>query len=129
MTTFALTEHEFEKRADAELKKLSLALDEVDDLEADLQMGVLTITFTDGTRYVVSFTALAASLPLIAFIYVRWGFDTLFLVLASAAAVILKLILAGWSSRPPRFSGVSSAMMRPRLMMATRSARNWASSM
>ena len=54
MTPFALTEHEFEKRADAELKKLSLALDEVDDLESDLQMGVLTITFTDGTRYVVN---------------------------------------------------------------------------
>jgi MFS family permease len=41
-----------------------------------------------GTRYVVSFTALAASLPLIAFIYGRWGFDTLFAVLACAAAVI-----------------------------------------
>ncbi len=29
------------------------SLDEVADLAADLQMGVLTITFTDGTRYVV----------------------------------------------------------------------------
>lgn len=45
-----------------------------------------------GTRYVVSFTALAASLPLIAFIYARWGFDTLFLVLACAAAVILACV-------------------------------------
>jgi uncharacterized membrane protein YcfT len=38
---------------------------------------------------VVSFTALAAALPLIAFVYERWGFDTLFRILAVAAAVIL----------------------------------------
>ncbi|HXW48936.1 MAG TPA: MFS transporter [Xanthobacteraceae bacterium] len=42
-----------------------------------------------GLRYVVSFTALAAALPLIAFVYDRWGFDTLFRILAAAAAVIL----------------------------------------
>jgi MFS family permease len=42
-----------------------------------------------GARYVVSFTALAAALPLIAFVYERWGFDTLFRILALAAAVIL----------------------------------------
>jgi MFS family permease len=42
-----------------------------------------------GVRYVVSFTALAASLPLIAFVYETWGFDTLFRVLAGAALVIL----------------------------------------
>ena len=42
-----------------------------------------------GVRYVVSFTALAATLPLIAFVYEGWGFDTLFLVLAAAAFVIL----------------------------------------
>ena len=42
-----------------------------------------------GIRYVVSFTVLAATLPLIAFIYDNWGFDTLFLVLAAAALVIL----------------------------------------
>ena len=45
-----------------------------------------------GIRYVVSFTALAAALPLIAFVYERWGFDTLFYVLAAAAAVILALV-------------------------------------
>jgi len=54
MTTEALTEREFEKLADDELKKLSDALDEVDDLEADLQMGVLTISFPDGARYVIN---------------------------------------------------------------------------
>lgn len=42
-----------------------------------------------GARYVVSFTALAASLPLIAFVYENWGFDTLFRVLSAAALVIL----------------------------------------
>jgi len=54
MTSEALTEHEFEKRADDELKKLVTALDEVDDIECDLQMGVLTISFADGARYVVN---------------------------------------------------------------------------
>ena len=46
-----------------------------------------------GIRYVVSFTVLAAALPLIAFIYEGWGFDALFRVLALAAAMIL---LAVW---------------------------------
>ena len=42
-----------------------------------------------GVRYVVSFTVLAASLPLIAFVYDNWGFDRLFIILAGAALVIL----------------------------------------
>jgi MFS family permease len=42
-----------------------------------------------GVRYVVSFTVLAAALPLIAFVYESWGFDALFRVLAVSAAVIL----------------------------------------
>lgn len=42
-----------------------------------------------GVRYVVSFTVLAASLPMIAFVYENWGFDTLFLILAGAGIVIL----------------------------------------
>src|SRR5699024_5395344 len=33
-----------------------------------------------GVRYVVGFTALAATLPLIAIVYERWGFDVLFLI-------------------------------------------------
>jgi len=41
---------------------------------------------------VVSFTALAAALPLISVIYERWGFDTLFYVLSGSAAVILALV-------------------------------------
>jgi MFS family permease len=45
-----------------------------------------------GVRYVVSFTALAASLPLIGFVYEHWGFDALFRVLAVSAAVILAAV-------------------------------------
>jgi MFS family permease len=41
-----------------------------------------------GVRYVVSFTALAAALPLISYIYGSYGFDTLFRVMAGAAAII-----------------------------------------
>ena len=42
-----------------------------------------------GVRYIVSFTALAATLPLIGFVYHNWGFDTLFRILSAAALVIL----------------------------------------
>ena len=41
-----------------------------------------------GVRYVVSFTALALALPIISFVYGDYGFDTLFRLMASAAAVI-----------------------------------------
>ena len=47
-----------------------------------------------GVRYVVSFTVLALSLPLIAFVYDSWGFDTLFRLLAVAALVILAAVAA-----------------------------------
>ncbi len=42
-----------------------------------------------GIRYVVSFTALAATLPLISLVYENWGFDVLFQILAGAASVLL----------------------------------------
>ncbi|MDP7548446.1 MAG: MFS transporter, partial [Alphaproteobacteria bacterium] len=45
-----------------------------------------------GVRYVVSFTVLAVSLPLIAFVYANWGFDTLFIILAGAALIILAAV-------------------------------------
>ena len=41
-----------------------------------------------GARYVVSFVALAAALPLIAWVHGTWGFDMLFRILAGAAALI-----------------------------------------
>ncbi len=46
-----------------------------------------------GIRYVVSFTALAAALPLIAFVYDRFGFDALFIILAAAALLILAAVM------------------------------------
>jgi MFS family permease len=42
-----------------------------------------------GVRYVLGFSVLAATLPLVGFVYDAWGFDTLFRLLAGAAAVIL----------------------------------------
>lgn len=45
-----------------------------------------------GVRYVVSFTVLAVTLPLIGVVHTNWGFDALFLILAAAAAVILTAV-------------------------------------
>ena len=45
-----------------------------------------------GVRYVVSFTVLALTLPLIGVVHTRWGFDALFVILAVAAAVILTAV-------------------------------------
>ncbi len=42
-----------------------------------------------GVRYVVSFTVLAAALPLISFVYGNWGFDMLFRVLTVSAGLTL----------------------------------------
>jgi MFS family permease len=61
-----------------------------------------------GVRYVVSFTVLAAALPLIAFIYENWGFDVLFRVLALSAAVILAAV----SLLPQRLPTARDALAR-----------------
>jgi len=45
-----------------------------------------------GIRYVVSFSVLAASLPIISIVYENWGFDTLFRILAAAAALIILIV-------------------------------------
>lgn len=45
-----------------------------------------------GVRYVVSFTVLAAALPLIAIIHERFGFDTLFYILAAAALATMVVV-------------------------------------
>ncbi len=47
-----------------------------------------------GVRYVVSFTVLAVTLPLIAFVHQNWGFDVLFRILAAAALVILLAVVS-----------------------------------
>ncbi|MBI10329.1 MAG: MFS transporter [Rhodospirillaceae bacterium] len=62
-----------------------------------------------GVRYVVSFTVLAASLPMIAFVYDNWGFDTLFLILAGAAIVIMGAVLSLPKSLPQPDSGPAPA--------------------
>ncbi len=43
-------------------------------------------------RYVVSFTVLAVTLPLIGIVYEQWGFDVLFLILAASASVIFTAV-------------------------------------
>jgi MFS family permease len=44
-------------------------------------------------RYIVTFSVMASSLPIIALIYARWGFDSLFTVLSAAATCILVSVL------------------------------------
>ena len=47
-----------------------------------------------GVRYVIAFSVLALTLPLIAYVYEFHGFDTLFYILATAALVILCAVAA-----------------------------------
>src|SRR5262249_53126477 len=54
MATETLTEQEFERVADETLQDLDQHLGDLDGLEASLQMGILTLEFPDGTRYVVN---------------------------------------------------------------------------
>ena len=44
-------------------------------------------------RYIVTFSVTATAVPLIAWIHAGWGFATLFLVLAAAAAVIFSTVM------------------------------------
>jgi len=44
-------------------------------------------------RYIVTFSVSASSIPFIAWIHARWGFDTLFIVLSVAALVIFASVL------------------------------------
>ena len=61
-----------------------------------------------GLRYVISFTVLAATLPLIKFVYATWGFDTLFRILAVTATVIL-VVVSRLPARMPQPQGVAAA--------------------
>jgi CyaY protein len=54
MTSEALTEQQFEKAADAALHALDRALGDLDGMEVSLQLGVLTIEFADGVKYVIN---------------------------------------------------------------------------
>ena len=44
-------------------------------------------------RYIVTFSVMASSLPVISLIHARWGFDRLFIVLSAAAACIFVSVL------------------------------------
>ncbi|MEE9304560.1 MAG: MFS transporter [Thiotrichaceae bacterium] len=44
-------------------------------------------------RYIVTFSVMASSLPIIALIHARWGFDGLFIVLSAAATCIFVSVL------------------------------------
>jgi CyaY protein len=54
MSSEVLTEAEFERVADETMLALEKALSDVDSIEIDLQMGVLTIEFGDGGKYIVN---------------------------------------------------------------------------
>ncbi len=54
MTMQPITEQEFERVADEALHALDRALTDLDGLEASLEMGILTLEFSDGTKYVVN---------------------------------------------------------------------------
>lgn len=49
-----LAERDFEKAADATLHALDRALSDESDFEVELTMGILTLEFPDGTKYVVN---------------------------------------------------------------------------
>jgi MFS family permease len=46
-----------------------------------------------GFRYIVTFSVMASSIPLIAWIHTHWGFDRLFTILSAAAACIFISVL------------------------------------
>lgn len=47
-----------------------------------------------GLRYIITFTVMASTVPLIGWVHDGWGFDTLFAILAVAAATIFGAVLA-----------------------------------
>lgn len=49
-----ISEAAFDRTADETLMSLVEALGDVDELEADLSQGVLTVKFDDGKRYVIN---------------------------------------------------------------------------
>ena len=50
----AVDEQTFERLADLALRALEKQLVDLDGLEADLESGILTLEFEDGTKYVVN---------------------------------------------------------------------------
>ena len=54
MTSEPLTEQAFERVADEALQAMEGALSDLDGMEVSLEMGILTLEFPDGARYVVN---------------------------------------------------------------------------
>ena len=54
MATETLTEQAFEPLADQALHRLEGALADLDGVEVSLEMGILTLEFPDGARYVIN---------------------------------------------------------------------------
>lgn len=54
MTTEPLSERAFEHAAERALAAIEAELADLDGLEVSLEMGILTLEFTDGARYVVN---------------------------------------------------------------------------
>ncbi len=54
MATETVTEQIFEREADRALTAILASIQDLDGIEADLQLGVLTIEFADGIKYVVN---------------------------------------------------------------------------
>jgi CyaY protein len=44
----------FDAAAERTLRALEIALNEIDDVEADLESGILTVEFRDGARFVIN---------------------------------------------------------------------------
>jgi MFS family permease len=62
-----------------------------------------------GVRFVVSFTVLAATLPLVGFVYANWGFDVMFRLLAATAVMLLVTV----ACLPRRLPTLEQAGMAP----------------
>ena len=72
--TEKLSEQAFEHAAAEALQALDRSLADLDALEVDLQMGILTIEFFDGTKYVVN-SQQAARQIWVAAEHSAWQFD------------------------------------------------------
>ena len=60
-----------------------------------------------GIRYVVSFTVFALALPMISFVYGNYGFDTLFWLMATSAAIIFVAVACLPSKLPQPAAAVA----------------------
>ena len=62
-----------------------------------------------GARYIVTFSALAATIPLISWVHASFGFDMLFMMLTGGALAILAAVLMLPSAIPARSQAAAAA--------------------